>query len=389
MRNLALAFSASMLLITPWTSLSTRTPVSLAVGQTRGAPATVAAAAARYTFAVAGATTQSESIGQTFTVYPMISRLPDGSTVSSYALPGGGVMTTTTPLPSFDPLAASDAQLAEYDFPPRPSDAAGLQEWTNAMSSYTSDDPPVGPLQVAVAGTAAQYSTCPPYCNWGGYTAGTWNIHSHTYVAVKSVFYVPSNSGTCSSSNNVGLWIGLGGTTGNDDLDQQGIACGNPYLGGTNSYKAFLELCCPVSGGDPVYFCGYNWTLPAGDKIYQNMSFQTSSNTAYFYIDDETTGTIHSCSRTPPSGWSWDLNTSEWIAEAPAGVAVDFHSVAFSDALTELSSNSTWVSLGSQTVTKVIDGAGYVGGHLYECIVPGSISGGTAFTDSWVASACY
>ncbi len=262
------------------------------------------------------------------------------------------------------------------------------------MAAFKSDDPPNGPLKVVVgnapAGVPMRYGACPVWCNWGGYTAGTWNTQSHTYVAVKGVLYVPSNSGTtCQNSNNVGIWIGLGGTGGSyptDNLVQQGIECGNTDVGTGSAYRPWTEF---ANGQNPIAFCGYTtWTLPAGHKIYQNMSFQTSSNTAYFYVEDETSGVIHSCSRTPYSGFHYDLNTAEWIAEAPTGTAVDFGSVTFSDAKAELNSNGTWVSLGSQTVTKVIDGYGFVGGHLYECIVPGSISSSTVFTDSWYASQC-
>jgi len=335
----------------------------------------------------------STTAAYTVTIEPVVTSLPDGSVQTTYALPDGDVMKTTTPPPGFDPLTASNAQLTEVGFPLPPSDASAYQEWAAAMAAFKSDDPPAGPLQVVVdsapVGVSMRYSSCPSYCTWGGYTAGTWNTQSHTYVAVKGVLYVPSNTGTCALSNNVGIWIGLGGTGGsypNDNLVQQGIECGNTNIGTGPAYRPFTEF---ANSQNPYAFCGYSsWTLPAGHKIYQNMSFQTSSNTAYFYLQDETSGVIHSCSRTPYSGWHWDLNTAEWVAEAPLNTAVNFGSVSFSDAETELYSNGSWVTLGSQPVTKVIDGAGFVGGHLYQCIVPGSISSGTAFTDSWVSSQC-
>jgi hypothetical protein len=361
------------------------------VGLFAGLPALVLAALPAPTVAVDQVSTTAAF---TITIEPVVTSLPDGSVQTTYALPDGDMMTTTTPPPGFDPLTASDAQLREVGFPLPPSDASDYQEWAAAMAAFKSDDPPAGPLQVVVdsapAGVSMRYFSCPSYCPWGGYTAGTRNTQSHTYVAVKSLLYVPSNTGTtCSNSNTVGMWIGLGGTGGsypNDNLVQQGIECGNTDVGSGSAYRPFTEF---ADGQNPVAFCGYtSWTLSAGHKIYQNMSFQTSQNKAFFYLQDETSGVIHSCSRTPYSGWHYDLNTAEWIAEAPTYTAVDFGSVSFSDAMTELNSNGTWVSLGSQPVTKMIDGYGFVGGHLYECIVPGSISSGTAFTDSWVSSQC-
>lgn len=330
---------------------------------------------------------ESVTDGFTTTIEPVVTGRPDGSIVTTYKLPDGELLTSTTPPPGFDPLTAPDTLLAEYGFPARPSDARDLQEWTSAMAAYKSDGPPTWALQVvsdtapAAMSAPALYTTL--YGNWGGYIAGTLYTQSNTYVAAKTAFTVPSNAGTCSGSNTVGLWIGLGGTYSNgDNLDQQGIECGNPDVGSGSAYRPFTEF---ANTANPVAFCGYSsWTLPAGDFIYQNMSFQTSSNTAYFYLEDETSGIAHSCSASPPSGWSYDGNTAEWIAEAPTGTAIDFHSVGFTDANAELDSNSTWVTLGSQTVTKVIDGS-----SSSYCIAPGSIgSDQQSFTDTWYQSTC-
>ncbi len=115
------------------------------------------------------------------------------------------------------------------------------------------------------------------------------------------------------------------------------------------------------------------------------MSFQTSQNKAFFYLEDQTSGVAHGCSATPPSGWSWDLNTAEWIAEAPTGTAINFDSVRFTNARTQLYSNSQWVTLGSQPVTKTIQGSS----SSYYCISPGAIASGTAFTDYWHQADCY
>lgn len=309
--------------------------------------------------------------------------LPDGATVTTYDLPDGSVMTVTTPPVGFSPLSATNAQLAEIGFPERPASDEELADWTAAMSSYTSDLAPTGPLAVAESGGGSALTTY--YRNWAGYIDGTLNTQSHTYVATKGVFYVPTNKQTCDLTDPTGFWIGLGGTYDGHDLVQQGIECGDTTDLGTGSgYKAFTEF---ANTQAPMKFCGYGWTLAAGDKIYGNMSFQSSSNTAYFYLDDETTGAIHSCSRTGPANWNWDLNTAEWIGEAasPANSAVEFTAVNFSDANVELSSTSTWVTMGSQPISKTIDG---VSSLLY-CIAPTGIGADSqSFTDNWHSNAC-
>lgn len=343
-----------------------------------------------YDLTAAGQPELAGAVGPTIEIQPTVSTLADGSTLTTYDFPNGEVMSTTTPPPGFDPLTASASALAEVSFPSRPSDTAELSDWTAAMAAFRSDDPPSGPLAVVLDGPSGA-DAATKYTNWGGYVDGSWGVQSHAYVAVKALFHVPTNLNTCSSSSDGAFWVGMGGTYSTNNLVQQGIICGNPNLGNSSAYRPFTEFCCPTVGGRPTYFCGYTtWTLPAGDAIYQNMSFQTSGNRAYFYLEDETTGVVHSCSLTPPSGWSWDLNTSEWVAETPAGSPVDFQTIHFSDAETELYSTSSWVTMGSQSpLTEVIVGSGVVGGHLYECIAPGSISGGTAFTDYYEGSDCY
>jgi len=317
-------------------------------------------------------------------VDPLTTVLPDRSTETTYQLPDGSVLTSVTPPAGFDPLTADNSQLTQYGFPLPPSEAGELDAWKAAMSAFKSDEAPTEPLKVSESAPSADASFATYYTNWAGYIAGSLFVHSHTYVAVKANLTVPSNTGTCSSSNSVGFWIGLGGTNESNGLVQQGVECGNTYVGSGSAYRPFTEF---ASTAHPVAFCGFSsWTLAAGDVIYQNMSFQTSTNKAFFYLEDQTSGVTHSCSATPPVGWAWNLNVAEWIAESPPGFSINFHSVTFTNAHTELSSNSTWVTLGSQPISKTIQGSS----STTYCISPGAISGGTAFTDTWHSpGTCY
>lgn len=329
----------------------------------------------------------SAASGPTVTVVPVVKKLGGGITETTYSLPDGSVITSTTPPVGFRPLTASDDELMQFNFPVRPTGGADLKAWTDAMSAFKSDEPSAEPLEVSLGGDAGgagstTYATL--YSNWAGYIAGTLNVQNHKYVAVKGNIVVPSNTGTCQLSNNLGIWIGLGGTSSNpENLVQQGIACGNPSVGSGSAYRPFTEF---ANTRPPVPFCGFSsWTVGAGDVIYQNMSFQSANNKAFFYLEDQTSGVAHSCSATPPSSWTFDGNTAEWIAEAPTGTSINFHSVRFTNAHAELGSNSSWVTLGSQTVTKTIQGSS---SSTY-CIAPGSIGSNTAFTDTWHQANCY
>jgi hypothetical protein len=149
-------------------------------------------------------------------VYPVTMKLAGGGMKMIYRLPDGEIISIPSPPHGFNPLRASKAELAEYDFPPRPSDPADLKHWTAAMAAYKSDAPPSGALQI-VQGTNSRIGSTTPspatsYSNWGGYIAGKMNTQSNTYVAVTTDFSVPSTANTCNGSNLVGMWIGLGGT---------------------------------------------------------------------------------------------------------------------------------------------------------------------------------
>lgn len=317
-------------------------------------------------------------------VYPTITTLPDGATQVVYVFPNGQTSTSVTPPKGFDPLSASDAQLSEFDFPTRPDDPADLQMWTDAMSAFRSDDPPTGPVEYLPLGQGTVYSSYG--YRWGGWVAGTWQEQSHHYIAIKGNFRVP-NDATCNTSNVTAFWIGLGGTANsNPSLVQQGMSCGDSTLGGGSKYRPWYEF---ADEGVAKHFCSQptTWQLNAGDVIYQNMSFQTSSNTGYFYFEDQTTGKAASCHDTPPSGWSWNLNTAEWIGEAPANQAANFNSIGFYNTRAELYSNSTWVTLGSQSPRlAVVDGQS----STVKCIYPGNIGADlTSFTDYWHSGSCF
>jgi hypothetical protein len=117
------------------------------------------------------------------------------------------------------------------------------------------------------------------------------------------------------------------------------------------------------------------------------MSYQSSSNTAYFYLQDVTSGVAHACSSTKPTLWSFNGNTADWIVEGPevqsGGSIVNFGSVRFTGTAAQLGSNGSWVNLGTQNQGRFIMGTGTV-----QCAKPWSISNGDTFLDQWYAATC-
>jgi len=333
----------------------------------------------------------SDAEVQTVLVYPSIVHDDDGSTVNTYAFPDGSTMSSTTPPPNFDPLKADIQVLTKYGFPLPPSDTDEYVAWYAAMEAFRYTPPTADPVEFATRDDP-DFATN-KYHKWAGYIAGSIGVQAHTYVAVKGNLVVPTNTTSCGGNptHSVGLWIGLGGTgpTGNDhNLVQQGIACGKSQLGSLTSYHPFYEF-ANTDLAQP--FCGPAWTVNAGHVIYQNMSFQTSSNTAYFYLEDQTTGVARPCNFHPPSGWGWNLNTSEWIGESSLANPANFGSVHFTNARAELYSNSTWVTVGSQSNLREYQGWQYfeTDGHIYKCIDSSALdAGGAGFTLTWVNPTC-
>jgi hypothetical protein len=343
----------------------------------------------RTEFGVAGTPSTAGDAGDpTVTVQPVTTHLTDGSINTVYALPNGETITDITPPASFNPLTASDAQLKKYGFPVRPSSASAAQAWQTAMAAYRPDTSgQAGPLTVHTGRSKhSRVQFGAKYDKWGGYTAGMLRQQLSTYVAVQTVFTTPSES-ACSGTNIVGLWVGLGGTNPNvtpNDLVQQGVECGDPFLGSGNVWRPFTQF---ADSNNPVNFCGLtNWAYPAGHTLYQNMSFEQSSNVANFYIQDESSGSAHSCSVNAPSNWAYNGNTADWVGEATEGAAEDFGSVGFSDAYAELGSSGSWVPFASQAYyNEWVDG--YSSSNY--CIAPGGVGSDEAsFTDYWSGGTC-
>ncbi len=224
--------------------------------------------------------------------------------------------------------------------------------------------------------------------NWSGYNAGTYEPNTPTYVAIdgESVAPVLGNDSSCYTNGvltGVSIWVGLGGTnTQSPGLVQQGIVdCGF----GNPAWYPFTQF--PEQQAASNYFCGYStWTIPQGDVVLDEMSFVQSSDLAYFYLENVTTGVGHGCSDSPPSGWSFDGSTAEWITEqiwssgTSEGLA-KYNSFSFHDDYAELDSNGDFVSLGSQSNNEY-----YTGCPTSITQEPGAInSDQTDFSQYWEA----
>jgi peptidase A4-like protein len=166
------------------------------------------------------------------------------SRLSTAALTGGGstvqynvhgaTVRTFVPPAGFRPETASDAQLAEYGFPPRPADSTSLAAWQAEMSRWRGSAPP--PPFLAESNTSADTEYSP---NWAGYVIESLPQDITIFNHAEGWYVEPSLSSSRCSSNSVVTWAGLGGWNTSGGLAQNGSGINVPGLG---AHQAWWEI---------------------------------------------------------------------------------------------------------------------------------------------------
>ncbi len=317
----------------------------------------------------------------TITISALVADFPDGGQLYTYDLPDGSVLSVPYPPEDFDPITATAQQLAQYDIEPRPIEAAALEAWNATYSDYDRPSEPSLRLRLPASGTLAstQYDS-----SWGGWEVGTINQTASTYVAIKANFVVPQISTSCNFYSTSSIWIGLGGDTYNaNDLLQQGLTRCNFY-DSSGIFPGWLPFTEFAAKQYPLPLCGSTAPVPVGHTVYQNMSYQRSTNTAYFYFDDQSVaGGALACHLTGPAGWSFNGATAEWIVEKSSSYFDDYGEVIWSNVTAETAADSIFHIISSQPHTKYQTGTA---GAL--CQTTSNVTGNTNFTTTWVAPTC-
>lgn len=294
-------------------------------------------------------------------IEPSLTHLDNGVEIANFELPDGSEMRVATNVDETILLDASDHELEQMGIPARPTKEAEISEWLKMYSQTNLNLPETMEIPTEDVPNYATYLD-----SWGGYIAGTFGAVNTSYVAVKSNFTVPISTESCTANPDLaaGFWIGLGGVSSlSNDLVQQGI--GWCTLKTINRWVPWTEF---AMSQRPMAFCGYSsWYFNGGDVIYNNMSYQNSSDTAYFYMQNQTTGVAHSCSRSAPAGWTFNGNVAECISErVPGWPLADYGSVRFTNCQVELGSNSTWYPIGARSSVKQIITGNPTKGLIYQ-----------------------
>jgi hypothetical protein len=233
------------------------------------------------------------------------------------------------PPAGFDPLAASDAALEVYGFPPRPDPEAAPQAYTHWRRLVSTPQTRIsnpeltqtaihhGPARIQSAIPAAGNNAVATSSNWSGYAvtgvSGTFQVNNS---AVYGEFVVPIAQqafGTCTTTWwYSSQWVGFDGY-GSSDVLQAGTEADAYCSGGVTSpyYSAWYEW----APNSEVRIGGF--AVNPGDLMFVDVWYTTASPYGHAMILNYTTQKSTSIGFNPPAGTTFSGNSAEWVVERP------------------------------------------------------------------------
>lgn len=251
---------------------------------------------------------------------------PPGSVCKNCVAP----LAIQAPIPpkGFNPVTATDDQLASYGFPPRPdriSAPGSYEAWhtlvtlpvkrvitgfqATTIKNGPADILSIGPQLPGTAATGTSSS------NWSGYANVVSTKPFKTVnTTVYGVFIIPIAQqafGACTGGwDYSSQWVGIDGF-GSSDVFQAGFEADAYCNGGSTAqfYSAWYEwypnsetrISFPANPGDVIYL--YVWP--------------TSTTTGEYYIANLTAQVAANASFSAPTGTTLQGNSAEWVVERP------------------------------------------------------------------------
>ena len=311
--------------------------------------------------AAPGSASNSANCPDGFTSVPAESSTPisGGGVVDRYDVNGTEMDVPVAPS-TFQPLLATDGDLAAFGVPPRPRSSESRAEWTSLMSAWRWA--PDAGLCVGPEGL-----TFSSHINgsWSGMVA---SAGSTTWNTVAGWFTQPSfNSAGCSSSSEAS-WVGLGGY-GSPDLVQDGT-----YMEQGPRYWAFYEYLNLAHSNPPITLSSVS--VNPGNVFYSYVFFQSSTSKVEFYVQNETNGTHQTVWLSNASSY-YDGHAVDFIDERPWISLPNFSSIPWSNA-GEGELDGSWHNLGDQSPsTQIMETGSTLRAE------PGGMLTSTSFKDYW------
>jgi hypothetical protein len=238
-----------------------------------------------------------------------------------------GVTTFAAPPEGFIALTASDEELSNFGFPPRPDPAASPKHyasWTKAMLASRKRIVPTleqtsifhGPARLREGAESSEVTALVSY-NWSGYVNlnGATRFGPSSFSGIATEVVVPTALeafGICSpSADYASSWVGIDGVLA-DDVLQAGIEFDADCFNGVTAtlYSPWIEW-YPSS---EIRIS--NLPIAPGDDYYVQV-WNTSATQGYAYLVNENAYEAMTISFTPPSGTKLVGNSAEWVTERP------------------------------------------------------------------------
>jgi hypothetical protein len=219
------------------------------------------------------------------------------------------------PPSGFNPVVATDSELARYGLPPRPhreSNAELYQKWVKTFG---------GSFQFFAPQLTQPASPWPRSQRLSiieGKNSGNWSgvvcvppAGDSFNVTITGVLRVPH----LTSAGSIGIWIGIGGNSSTASLLQAGVSC-QVNSSGADSFSAFYEWQSPNNPVGPAPVSDFP-NISAGDSIEVQI-WVTSTTTATVVMQNLTSKApaiimpISAATGVSVSGVS-----AEWIVERP------------------------------------------------------------------------
>lgn len=245
-----------------------------------------------------------------------------------------------SPPPGFNPLAASDAELAFHGFPPRPDASKNpdaYSHWSKLMAGAKRRITPIlrqtniyhKPAQnlgiadkTAVKPESSGQSTnlsaaSTTSTNWSGYanyvSSGPF-LGNNSYVFAEwTLPFAQQAFGTCTGNWEYSAhWVGFDGFNSQDVLQAGSEADAVCSGGSTSQYYGLWIEWYPA---DEVAIS--NFPINPGDLIMVEVWYSSSSPHGNAYLADLTTQQATSMGFNPPSGTTFSGSSVEWVVEAP------------------------------------------------------------------------
>jgi hypothetical protein len=253
---------------------------------------------------------------------------PAGSVASDQSLVAS-VVSAPMPPTDMDPLSASDAELEEYGYPPRPDAQAAPEEyahWQKLVSVKRVANPKLTqttifsglPKRVSTGETTESGSVATTTTNWSAYAVtgadGTFTKNDSFIFSEWLVPIAQQAFGVCNGGWDYSFqWDGFDGAFFSGDVLQAGTEADAYCSGSTTStyYSSWIEWYPNAET---------RVSAPAaqpGDVMGSEVWYTTTAPYGHAYLVNYTLNQSATYSFNPPSGTTFEGDTAEWVMERP------------------------------------------------------------------------